>query len=458
VGALAVTIPAMLAVRLRLPRLRPVIEGLSLLPLVIPPIALVVGVRDVLSLGPNQLAGTPLGDALVSSQDVELPWVLVVVYIVLALPFVYRALDAGFGALDVRTLVDAARGLGASWATVVFRVLLPNLRSAALGAAFLTIALVLGEYTVASILLFQTLPTWLVKISGENAQESVAVSVASLLFTWLLLARRVPRRSPPSHREEVEMTEPTASEHRRHPRAREASRDAEPQDRPPAGASEAWERDDRHADRADPPPGRTVARRPAVGGCGGSRRNPAPRPDRGTGELVALLGPSGCGKTTALRVLAGFDTPDEGTVRVGGADITAQPPNRRGMGMVFQAFSLFPNLTVLDNVAFGLGYAVQPRPCVASARRAARARRPRATANRYPHQISAVSSSGWRWPGRWPSSRACCCSTSRSPRWTRRCGCSCATRSAGLQQRLGITTLFVTHDQGEALSMRTGSA
>jgi putative spermidine/putrescine transport system permease protein len=187
VGALAVTIPAMLAVRLRLPRLRPIIEGLSLLPLVIPPIALVVGVRDVLGLGPNQLAGTPFGDALVSSQDPELPWVLVIVYIVLALPFVYRALDAGFGALDLRTLVDAARGLGASWTTVVFRVLLPNLRSAALGAAFLTIALVLGEYTVSSILLFDTLPTWLVKISGAHAQESVAVSVASLFFTWFLL-------------------------------------------------------------------------------------------------------------------------------------------------------------------------------------------------------------------------------------------------------------------------------
>jgi putative spermidine/putrescine transport system permease protein len=187
VGALAVTLPALLAVTLRLPRLRPVVEGLSLLPLVIPPIALVVGVRDVLALGPDQLAGTPLGDALVSSQDYELPWVLVVVYIVLALPFVYRALDAGLRGIDVRTLVDAARGLGASWPVVVFRVLLPNLRSAALGAAFLTIALVLGEYTVSSILLFDTLPTWLVKVSGENAQESVAVSVAGLLFAWLLL-------------------------------------------------------------------------------------------------------------------------------------------------------------------------------------------------------------------------------------------------------------------------------
>jgi putative spermidine/putrescine transport system permease protein len=201
VGTLAITVPAMLAVTLRLPKLRPVIEGLSLIPLVIPPIALVVGVRDVLALGPNQLAGTPLGDALVSSQDIDLPWVLVVVYIVLALPFVYRALDAGLRAIEVRTLVEAARGLGASWPTVVFRVLLPNLRSAALGAAFLTIALVLGEYTISSILLFDTLPTWLVKISGANARLSVAVSVASLMFTWVLLLavsfadRRPSRRS-----------------------------------------------------------------------------------------------------------------------------------------------------------------------------------------------------------------------------------------------------------------------
>jgi putative spermidine/putrescine transport system permease protein len=201
-GALAITVPAMLAVTLRLPRLRPLIEGVSLVPLVIPPIALVVGVRDVLALGPDQLAGTPLGDALVSSQDVDLPWVLVVVYIVLALPFVYRSLDAGLRAIEVRTLVEAARGLGAGWGTVIFRVLLPNLRSAALGAAFLTIALVLGEYTISSVLLFDTLPTWLVKISGANAQLSVAVSVASLLFTWLLLLavsfadrRRPSRRS-----------------------------------------------------------------------------------------------------------------------------------------------------------------------------------------------------------------------------------------------------------------------
>jgi putative spermidine/putrescine transport system ATP-binding protein len=72
------------------------------------------------------------------------------------------------------------------------------------------------------------------------------------------------------------------------------------------------------------------------------------------GEMVALLGPSGCGKTTALRVLAGLDEPTSGRVAVDGDDITGVPPNKRDMGMVFQAYSLFPHLTVLDNVAFGL--------------------------------------------------------------------------------------------------------
>src|SRR4051794_8414079 len=72
------------------------------------------------------------------------------------------------------------------------------------------------------------------------------------------------------------------------------------------------------------------------------------------GEMVVLLGPSGCGKTTALRILAGLDRADEGEVRVGGEDITRVPANKRDMGMVFQAYSLFPHMTVRDNVAFAL--------------------------------------------------------------------------------------------------------
>ena len=72
------------------------------------------------------------------------------------------------------------------------------------------------------------------------------------------------------------------------------------------------------------------------------------------GELIALLGPSGCGKTTALRILGGFDCPDAGRVLVNDVDVTNVPPNKRDMGMVFQAYSLFPNMDVRTNVAFGL--------------------------------------------------------------------------------------------------------
>jgi putative spermidine/putrescine transport system ATP-binding protein len=80
------------------------------------------------------------------------------------------------------------------------------------------------------------------------------------------------------------------------------------------------------------------------------------------GELVALLGPSGCGKTTALRILAGLEEPTAGTVSVGGRDVTAVPPHRRDMGMVFQAYSLFPHLTAIENVAFGLKLRGQAKP------------------------------------------------------------------------------------------------
>ncbi len=72
------------------------------------------------------------------------------------------------------------------------------------------------------------------------------------------------------------------------------------------------------------------------------------------GEFVSLLGPSGCGKTTVLRMVAGFETPTSGHIRIDGADVTAQRPNQRQIGMVFQAYALFPNLTVAQNVGFGL--------------------------------------------------------------------------------------------------------
>ncbi|WP_456566753.1 ABC transporter permease [Blastococcus sp. SYSU D00695] len=184
---LVLVVPLVVLVDLRLPRLRTTVEVITLLPLVLPPIALVVGVRSVLAWAPDYFLGTPLAEFVFALQEPELPWILVLVYVVLALPFVYRALDAGVRGAGLRTLTEAARNLGASWPRVMLWVVLPALRTSLLNAAFLAVALVLGEFTVANILGFETFPTWIVKASGAEPQLSVAVSVLSLLLTWALL-------------------------------------------------------------------------------------------------------------------------------------------------------------------------------------------------------------------------------------------------------------------------------
>ncbi len=185
--ALALMVPTVVLVELRLRRLRTAVEILTLLPLVLPPIALVVGVRSVLEWAPEYFLNTPLADAFFALQEPVLPWILVLVYVVLALPFVFRALDAGVRGSDLRTLTEAARNLGASWPRVLVSVVLPVLRTSVLNASFITFALVLGEFTVANILGFETFPTWILRISGSQPQLSVAVSVLSLLVTWMLL-------------------------------------------------------------------------------------------------------------------------------------------------------------------------------------------------------------------------------------------------------------------------------
>ncbi|WP_406000994.1 ABC transporter permease [Streptomyces sp. NBC_00829] len=184
---LMLAVPALVAVRLGAPKLRPVVEVVCMLPLVVPPIALVTGISTVLRWGPEHLSRTPLYQTFIAVQNENFPLVLVFAYTVLALPFVYRSLDAGLRAIDVPTLVEAARSCGAGWLQVIGRVLLPNLRTSLAGAAFLTLALVLGEFTVAALLGFQPFAVWIVTVSGSQARMSVAVSILSLLITWALL-------------------------------------------------------------------------------------------------------------------------------------------------------------------------------------------------------------------------------------------------------------------------------
>ncbi|MFF4213594.1 ABC transporter permease [Streptomyces sp. NPDC001796] len=184
---LLLMVPAMVALRLGAPRLRPVVETVCSLPLVVPPIAFVAGIATVLKWGPDHLSRTPLFQTFVAIQNPGFPFVLVLAYVVMALPFVYRALDAGLRAIDVRTLVEAARSCGASRPQALVHAVLPNLRGALLNASFLTLALVLGEFTVAQLLGFTPFAVWIYSVGGSQAQLSVAVSVLSLLVTWALL-------------------------------------------------------------------------------------------------------------------------------------------------------------------------------------------------------------------------------------------------------------------------------
>ena len=172
------------------------------------------------------------------------------------------------------------------------------------------------------------------------------------------------------------------------------------------------------------------------------------------GELVALLGPSGCGKTTALRLLAGLDAPTSGQLRVGGTDVTRVPANRRDMGMVFQAYSLFPHLTVIDNVAFGLKLRGRSR----SARHARSGEMLEMVglsqhADRYPRQLSGGQQQ------RVALARALSIEPSvllldePLSALDARVRVQLRDEIRRVQLEVGTTTLFVTHDQEEALAI-----
>ncbi|MDH6117332.1 putative spermidine/putrescine transport system permease protein [Kitasatospora sp. GAS204A] len=184
---LLILVPALLAARLGSPRLRPVIEVMCSLPLVVPVVALTTGIVGVLRWGPEYFANSPFFQTFVAIQNPDLPAVLLIAYVLMALPFAYRALDGGLRGVDVVTLVEAARNCGASYPRAVFSVVLPNLRSALLSASVLTVALVLGEFTTASILGFQPFSVWINSYGKTDGQMSVAVSMISLLVVWVVL-------------------------------------------------------------------------------------------------------------------------------------------------------------------------------------------------------------------------------------------------------------------------------
>ncbi len=175
-GMLLLLVPTMVWTVVRVPRMRRVVEFLCLLPLAIPAIVIVVGIAPI-----YRWMGQHLGVFGAS------PLTLAFIDIILVLPYAYRAIDSGLRTVDVATLADAARSLGAGWPRAILQVVVPNIRGGILSASVLAVALVLGEYTISSLLSFHTLQVVIYLLGKRDPFVSVAVSLAALVFAFILL-------------------------------------------------------------------------------------------------------------------------------------------------------------------------------------------------------------------------------------------------------------------------------
>ncbi|MEO8463269.1 MAG: ABC transporter permease subunit [Chloroflexota bacterium] len=176
--SLSIIVPTAFWVRLKVPHLRTAVEFVTLMPFIIPAVILVFGIIRVYSAKPFVFTRTEFGsDAL-----------LVAAYVVLSFPYMYRAVDTGLASIDVRSLTEAAQSLGAGWPRIILQVILPNLRTALLSGAFLTFAIVIGEYTIASFLARNNQFGVYLSLLGQNkAFEPAAVSLISFGLTWVAM-------------------------------------------------------------------------------------------------------------------------------------------------------------------------------------------------------------------------------------------------------------------------------
>jgi putative spermidine/putrescine transport system permease protein len=172
--SLLLVVPTAYWVQLRLPKLRPFVEFVTLMPFVVPAVVLIFGLIRLYGRPPLMLTTTPAA--------------LIVGYVVLSLPYMYRSVDSGLRAVDIRTLTEAAQSLGANWLTIIKDVILPNLRVALLSGMFLTFAIVMGEFTFASLLSWPAFGPYIEEIGSMRAYTPQAVSVMSFAVTWLSIA------------------------------------------------------------------------------------------------------------------------------------------------------------------------------------------------------------------------------------------------------------------------------
>ena len=170
-----IVVPTAYWVRLKVPAARPLIEFITLLPLVIPAIVIVFGyIRMYNTSSIIPLTGSAFGTDILLTMG----------YVTLALPYMYRSVDTGLRTIDVRTLTEAAQVLGAGWVTILARVILPNVLVAVLSGAFLTFAIVIGEFTMASLLNRPAFGPYMQLLGANRAYEPPALAVIALAITW----------------------------------------------------------------------------------------------------------------------------------------------------------------------------------------------------------------------------------------------------------------------------------
>ena len=178
VVSVVIIVPTAFWVRLKYPRIRPVIEFITLLPFVIPPVVLVFGLLHTYSGGTL----LPLADSDLGSNIL-----LVAAYVVLSFPYMYRAVDTGLRSIDIQSLTEASQSLGAGWLRILWQVILPNLRTSLLSGAFLTLAIVVGEFTIATFLARDAFAPYLGLVGDEKPYEQAALALVSFGITWIAM-------------------------------------------------------------------------------------------------------------------------------------------------------------------------------------------------------------------------------------------------------------------------------
>ncbi len=173
VVGILILVPTAYLIRLRVPRLRSVVEFITLLPFVIPGIVLVFGLVRTFSQPPLLIVNSPI--------------VLIAGYTILSMPYMYRAIDTGLRSIDVRTLTEAAQSLGAGWTSILFDIILPNIRIAILSGSFLTFAIVMGEMVLAQYLAKPAFGPYMAYQMQQQAYGPAAMAIISFALTWAAL-------------------------------------------------------------------------------------------------------------------------------------------------------------------------------------------------------------------------------------------------------------------------------